>query len=359
MPSTFSPNLRIELIGAGEQAGTWGTTTNTNLGTLIEDAISGYVSVAVASANQALTANNGAADQARNAVINLTTSTSANFAVYAPPEPKQYTIKNASAYTATIYNSTALGNTTAAGLGVAIPAGRTISVWSDGVDFAPQNNLLVGNVVGDVVGNLTGNVTGNADTATKLVTAAFSIEQSGNKLAFIAKTTFTAEIVGTVMTVTAATVGQVNRNAVLTGTGVTLGTAIVSQRTSTETAAATTTYASGGASGASSFVVSSATGIAAGQMISGTGIPVGTYVAVNYAGSTSIPLADQAGVAVTLTTQAAGSYTFAAAAGKGAYTVSASQTVSSTTITATNTVAALSLAGVLTASNNVSSNGTP
>jgi hypothetical protein len=43
MPSSFSPNLRLELIGAGEQAGTWGTTTNTNLGTLVEDAISGYV----------------------------------------------------------------------------------------------------------------------------------------------------------------------------------------------------------------------------------------------------------------------------------------------------------------------------
>jgi len=60
MPSTYSPDLRIELIGPGEQAGTWNTTTNTNLGTLIEDAISGYVSVSVTSANQALSASNGA-----------------------------------------------------------------------------------------------------------------------------------------------------------------------------------------------------------------------------------------------------------------------------------------------------------
>ena len=45
MPSTFSPNLRIELIGDGEQAGAWGNTTNSNLGTLIESAISGYVKV--------------------------------------------------------------------------------------------------------------------------------------------------------------------------------------------------------------------------------------------------------------------------------------------------------------------------
>jgi hypothetical protein len=33
--STYSPDLRIELITTGDQAGTWGTTTNTNLGTLI------------------------------------------------------------------------------------------------------------------------------------------------------------------------------------------------------------------------------------------------------------------------------------------------------------------------------------
>jgi hypothetical protein len=173
MPSSYSPNLRIELIAPGEQAGTWGTTTNTNLGTLVEDAISGYVSVAVSSANQALTALNGAADQSRNAIINLTTSTSADFAVYAPPESKQYTIKNSSSFVATIYNSTALGNTTAAGTGVAIPAGRTISVWSDGTNFSVQNNLLVGNVIGDVVGNVTGQLSGTISSGTTGVTQTF------------------------------------------------------------------------------------------------------------------------------------------------------------------------------------------
>ncbi len=135
MPSSFSPNLRIELIGSGEQAGTWGTTTNTNLGTLVEDAISGYETVSVTTANQALTYADGAADQARNASIELTTTTTANFAVYAPPSPKTYIIVNSSAYTATIYNSTVVGNTTAAGTGVPIPAGRRMTVVSDGTNF--------------------------------------------------------------------------------------------------------------------------------------------------------------------------------------------------------------------------------
>jgi hypothetical protein len=171
MASTFSPSLRIELIGAGEQAGTWGTTTNTNLGTLVEDAISGYVSVTISSANQALTANNGAADEARNAILELVSAPSA-FAVYAPPESKQYTVFNNTSYTATIYNSTALGNTTAAGVGVAIPAGKTVSVWSDDTDFRVQNNILVGDVVGNVTGNVTGQLDGTITAATTAVTQA-------------------------------------------------------------------------------------------------------------------------------------------------------------------------------------------
>jgi hypothetical protein len=140
--STYSPSLRIELITTGDQAGVWGNTTNTNLGTLVESAIAGYTSVSVISANQAFTALNGAADQSRNMTIALTTTTGAAFNVYAPPAEKTYVIDNASAYTATIYNSTVLGNTTAAGTGVAIPAGRTVTVWSDGTNFLFQNDHL-------------------------------------------------------------------------------------------------------------------------------------------------------------------------------------------------------------------------
>ena len=148
MSSTYSPDLRIELIGTGDQAGVWGATTNNNLAYVLEQAVAGYVSVAVGSANQALTYINGATsvaadNQSVHASIALTTSTTANFAVYAPPASKQYTIYNASSYVATIYNSTVIGNTTAAGTGVAIPAGKTMTVWSDGTNFAQQNTHLI------------------------------------------------------------------------------------------------------------------------------------------------------------------------------------------------------------------------
>lgn len=143
MSSTYSPDLRIELIGTGDQAGVWGSTTNNNLSGILETAIAGYTSVSITSANQALTANYGAADQARYAAIALTTTTVANFAVYAAPAPKLYVIYNASSYTATIYNSTVIGNTTAAGTGVAIPTGKTMTIWSDGTNFAQQNTHLI------------------------------------------------------------------------------------------------------------------------------------------------------------------------------------------------------------------------
>lgn len=170
MPSTFSPNLRLELPTNGEQAGTWGSTTNRNLGTLVESAITGHSTVVVTSANQALTALAGVDDQARKAIITLTTTTTAGFAVYVPPTSKLYVVRNNTAYTATVYASTVIGNTTAAGAGVAIPAGRTMSIWTDGVAVGVQSDLHLGNVVGDVFGNATSAT--NAATATTAANAA-------------------------------------------------------------------------------------------------------------------------------------------------------------------------------------------
>ena len=146
MPSEYSPNLRIELIADGEQSGTWGGTTNLNLGTLIEAAISGYVSVTTILPKQALVALDGAPDQARNMVVNLTTTTSNDFEVYIPPADKFYVMRNASAtYNATIYCSTILGNTTAAGVGLTVPPLSTTILFSDGANVYSALNYLAGN----------------------------------------------------------------------------------------------------------------------------------------------------------------------------------------------------------------------
>lgn len=144
MSSTYSPDLRIELIGTGDQAGVWGNTTNTNLGTLMENAVAGYTSVSIIASPQALTANDGALDEARFAAIALTTTTAANFTVCIPPNSKLYTFYNASSYTATVSNSTVKnGITLSGGTTVAIPAGKTMSVWSDGTNVAQQTDQLI------------------------------------------------------------------------------------------------------------------------------------------------------------------------------------------------------------------------
>ena len=139
MSSTYSSSLRIELIGSGDQAGAWGTTTNGNLEYILDTAIAGYQAVTVTSTNQALTYVNGASSTASlnesiYAMLKFNSAAAAS-AIYAPPVSKQYIIWNNSGYTITIYNSTVIGNTTAAGTGIAIADGDKVIVWSDATNF--------------------------------------------------------------------------------------------------------------------------------------------------------------------------------------------------------------------------------
>jgi hypothetical protein len=92
MSSTYSTNLALELIGTGDQTGTWGATTNTNLGTLLEQAISGYVTQACTGGTDTLTIPNGASGVARNMYIELTGTGGGTVVV--PSNKKLYLIYN-------------------------------------------------------------------------------------------------------------------------------------------------------------------------------------------------------------------------------------------------------------------------
>jgi hypothetical protein len=163
MPSTYSPDLRIELIANGEQSGTWGTTTNTNLGTLIEDAISGSASVTIDAEDYALTAANGAADQARCAALVFNTGSWGDaFNIFAPPVTKLYVIKNNTPYGASLYCSTVIGNTTAAGAGYDIPAGKTVFVRCSGTAFTDGINHVQNGFTLDIPLGVTSGGTGLA-----------------------------------------------------------------------------------------------------------------------------------------------------------------------------------------------------
>jgi len=165
MSSTYSSSLRIELIGSGDQAGAWGATTDSNLAYVLDTAIAGYQAVTVSSTSQALTYVNGpsssaALNQSVYAMLKFNSAGAAS-SIYAPPVSKQYIVWNNSGYTITIYNSTVIGNTTAAGTGIAIANGNKVMVWSDGTNFYDvQSQSTVGTVA--IANGGTGQTTANA-----------------------------------------------------------------------------------------------------------------------------------------------------------------------------------------------------
>lgn len=137
----------------------------------------------------------------------------------------------------------------------------------------------------------------------------------------------TGSIATTTLTVTAITSGRLYPGQILSGTGVTVGTYVYLQLSSTATAVATPTWVSGGAIGATTFVVSSVTGIEERQFVSGTGVPANTrVVSVN-------TLTNTVTLSAAFTVQATNTYTFRPWGYEGTYSVSPSQTVASTTIT--------------------------
>jgi hypothetical protein len=176
--ATYSQSLKLTLLANGEGAGTWGQTTNTNLGTLLEQAITGVQSIVMSDANYTLSNTNGASDEARNPVLVVTGTNAAVRDIIAPLANKQYLVVN---------NTTggfAINIRAASGFSVSVPNGSSVFVYCDGTNFySAQPNYTTGNFT--VGGNLavtgtstfTGAVTANSVslgnlTATGNVTAA-------------------------------------------------------------------------------------------------------------------------------------------------------------------------------------------
>lgn len=150
MASTYSSNLRLELIGSGEQQGTWGATTNVNLGTLLEQAIGGYQEVTMTDANYTLSANDGAVDESRNAVLKLISSASltATRNVVCPTIEKTYMVWNATS------GGQSIQFKTSSGTGITIPNGARAVIYANGADVVQvfiSSDYLVDADVGSTV----------------------------------------------------------------------------------------------------------------------------------------------------------------------------------------------------------------
>ena len=132
MASSYSTSLKLEKMTTGEKAGLWGTVTNTNLD-LIQEAIGGYISIAVTNADITTTIADGASSNGRNFVINLTGTLAANRNVTVPDSiEKAYIVIDATDRSSSHYTLTFK---TASGTGVTLPVGSTSVLFSDGTNI--------------------------------------------------------------------------------------------------------------------------------------------------------------------------------------------------------------------------------
>jgi len=191
MSSTYSSNLALELIGAGEQAGNWGSTTNTNLGTLVEQAISGYVTQAVATGTDTtITIPNGASGVARNMFIELTGTGGTNTNLIVPANKKLYYI----------YNNTSSGQVTvkvSGQTGVSVINGSKVTLASNGTDIVVANNYVNTALTGVPTAP-----TASAGTNTTQVATTAFVQAAATPLATIADTLYP---VGSIYTSTVST----------------------------------------------------------------------------------------------------------------------------------------------------------
>ena len=192
MASTYS-NLKIQLMTTGENNTTWGNVTNVNLGTALEEAITGSADVAFSSANVTLTlTDTNTTQSARNLRLNLTGTSGGARNLVVPAIEKIYVVSNGCADAITIKNTT--------GTGIAVPAGKTMYVFNDGTNVVDAithlTTLTLGTALpvasgGTGANTLTGMLKGNGTSAFTAGTAGTDYVAPGTATNFTAKQTFT------------------------------------------------------------------------------------------------------------------------------------------------------------------------
>ena len=154
MASTYTGNTGIEKIGSGEQAGTWGTTTNTNFD-IIDRALNGVVTLTI-SGNTTLTTSDGSLSNGHYKVLILSGSPGSGFNLTFDPNDQQkwFFVKNSTGQTATIKQGGGSGST------VTVPNGTSTIVFADGTG----TNANVNSIPTDLLSDTTPQLGGNLDT---------------------------------------------------------------------------------------------------------------------------------------------------------------------------------------------------
>ena len=173
MPSSYTPSLKLILQATGENNGSWGTLTNSDFTSLVDIAVAGYESIAMADADRTLTNGDGAAaNEARYAFINMTGALTAARNVIVPTASKLYFFKNATT------GGFAITLKTSGGTGISIPNGKAMVLMCDGtnvIDAVTAFSSL--NVNGTLSGGTSG--TGYSFSGSAPATS-LALDTSGN-----------------------------------------------------------------------------------------------------------------------------------------------------------------------------------
>ena len=157
MASTFSTDLKLELMATGENAGTWGTKTNTNLN-LVQQAIAGYESIIVTTTTVALTIDDGSISQARNMILAFGGSLTGATSVTVPNSiEKMYILDDQ-----TTHNTSTITVKTASGTGFAMDQGKRHLAYTDGTNLQRIDLSSLGGLVA------TASISDNAITSAKI-----------------------------------------------------------------------------------------------------------------------------------------------------------------------------------------------
>jgi hypothetical protein len=168
--TNFSPLLGLALPTTGDLSGTWGTTVNDSITGLIDSAVAGTTTLSV-DADVTLSTTNGAANQARNAIILWTASNGATTRnITAPAQSKAYVVINAGTGSVVFRGS---GPTA----GVTIPSGTRALVAWNGSDFVKviSNPVVLTTDVSGVLPVLNG----GSGTATPSIVAGSNVTVTG------------------------------------------------------------------------------------------------------------------------------------------------------------------------------------
>ena len=201
MTSAYTTRIRLTKQGSGDNDSTWGTVLNDEVIDLTDFAIAGYTTISLTAADVSLTANDGSADQARSAMLELSGILTAARTVYLPAVSKMYVVRN---NTSGAYSATVLVN---GGTGYAVPQGESAVIYCDAVSVREAASPLVTQFTSISTGVLTA-------TSTTGTNAAYT--------GFVSATNITGVNVSVTGTIVAAAVTATN----ITGVNVSVTTKI-------------------------------------------------------------------------------------------------------------------------------------